>query len=35
VKSNYQNVRDAILSPGLLSWVYQALVKCGDHVIPT
>ena len=21
--------------PGLLSWVYQTLVKCGDHVKPT
>jgi len=20
---------------GILSWVYQTLVKCGDHVIPT
>jgi len=24
-----------LLYHGILSWLYQNLVKCGDHVIPT
>jgi len=24
-----------VINPGILRWVYQTLVKCGDHVIPS